>query len=322
MHDNKKRSEHLIDPEVKGILDDIGNIGISQESYLMIREQFASTVNNVTETYDVELEEIYVDNLFDSSKVRLVIIRPKHKTGEKHPLIYSIHGGGMVIGNPEMDNEFHAFLAHNYNFIAVSVDYRLAPEYVQPVQLQDCYSGIKWCVDNALDLNIDKNKIAVSGISAGGGLAGGLALYIRDKKEFTIHHLRLIIPMLDDQTAAREISPYNGEFAWTNENNYFGWKSVLNQEPGSEDISLYYSPARAKTLASLPSTYLSVGAIELFAEETLEFAKKLIREGVPTELHVYPGYHHFASSVKDAYHTKRETESSLNALLRALHIEK
>lgn len=322
MQTEKKRSEHLIDPEVKGILDVMGSMNMSQESYLMIREQFKAVESNVTEKYNVELEEIYIDNYFDDTKVRLLVIKPKNKTTEKHPLFYSIHGGGMIIGNPELDNEFHAFLAHNYNFIGVSVDYRLAPENSQPAQLHDCYSGIKWCIDNALNLNIDKDKVAVSGGSAGAGLAGGLALYIRDQKEFAIHHLRLLIPMLDDRTAAGEPSPYNGEYAWTNENNYFGWKSVLKKEPGSEGISPYYSPARAESLVGLPSTYLSVGAIELFAEETLNFAKRLIREGVPTELHMYPGYHHLAFNVPEAYHSKREAENHLNALLRALNIEK
>lgn len=322
MQAEKKCSEHLIDPEVRGILDVMGSMSMSQESYMMIREQMATTSNSdITEKYDVELEEIYVDNLFDESKVRLIVIKPKNTTAEKHPLLYSIHGGGMVIGNAEMDNEFHAFLAHNYNFIGVSVDYRLAPEHTQPAQLHDCYSGIKWCIDNAVDLNIDTDKIALSGVSAGAGLAGGLALYIRDLKEFDIHHLRLLIPMLDDRTASEEPTPYNGEFAWTNESNYFGWKSVLNQEPGSEGISPYYSPARADLLAGLPSTYLCVGAIELFTEETLDFSKRLIREGVPTELHVYPGYHHLAVGVPDAYHSKRESENNLNALLRALKVE-
>lgn len=49
------------------------------------------------------------------------------------------------------------------------------------------------------ELAIDTQKVALAGSSAGGGLAAGLALYVRDQKEFYIHHLRLRSPMLDDR---------------------------------------------------------------------------------------------------------------------------
>ncbi|CAN7363191.1 alpha/beta hydrolase [Paenibacillus sp. LjRoot153] len=320
--DTPKRSEHLIDSEIRGVLEFLGNTSLTTENYLAAREQlkavFASS--HVEQRYEVETEEIWVDNVFDDSKVRLVITKPRNKSEQPYPLIYSVHGGGMIIGIAESENETHAYLAHQYNFIGISVDYRLAPEYTQPAQLYDCYSGIKWCIDNAKELNIDIDKIAVAGGSAGAGLAAGLALFIRDRQEFTIQHLRLTIPMLADRTAINEDHPFNGEYAWNKASNYFGWKSVLNQEPGTEGISEYYSPARATSLIGLPSTYLCVGSIDLFAEETLDFAKRLLYDGVLTELHVYPGYHHFGFVIPDAFHSKKEADNSLNALLRALNI--
>ncbi|WP_250886575.1 alpha/beta hydrolase fold domain-containing protein [Bacillus sp. SM2101] len=318
-----KRSEHLIDPEIRDILDAMGSLSLTPDNYLEVREQInAFFTSSMIERYDVEIEEIRIDNLFDDSKVRLVITKPKNKAEHLNPLIYSVHGGGMIIGSPEMNNEKHAFLAHHYNFIGVSVDYRLAPEYSQPAQLHDCYSGIKWCIDHAKELKIDINRIAVVGESAGAGLAAGLALFTRDCQEFNIHHLQLSVPMLDDRTAIEEAHPFNGEYFFDNAINYFAWKSVLKQEPGAEGISEYYSPARAKTFKGLPSTYLCVGSIELFADETLDFAKRLMYDGVLTELHVYPGYHHLGLTVPNAFHSKKDADNSLNALLRALNILK
>lgn len=300
-----------------------GGIELSEDTYLKVRELMKSMEMSPESTeYEIEIEEVWVDNLYDDSKVRLLIVKPANPTDGKHLLYYSIHGGGMVIGDAEMSVESLSFLAHHYNFIGVSVDYRLAPEYHQPAQLHDCYSGIKWIVDHAEQFNIDLTRIAIQGGSAGAGLAGGLALYIRDQKEFDIHFLQLDIPMLDDRTAAKEKHPYNGELSWTYENNYFGWKSVLNQEPGSEGVSPYYFPARADSLAGLPPTYISVGSIELFADEALDFARKLMYDGVPVELHLYPGYHHMGLVVETAFHAKKDKENRLDALLRALKIDK
>jgi len=318
-----KQSERLIDPEIKSILELLGNTSVEKDNYLVAREQLKAVLESthVEQRYDVNFEEVWIDNLFDDSKVRLIITTPRNKSENEHPMIYSVHGGGMVIGAAESENETHAYLAHHYNFVGVSVDYRLAPEYAQPAQLHDCYSGIKWCVDNAKELNIAIDKIAVAGGSSGAGLAAGLALFIRDCKEFTIQHLRLVTPMLDDRIAIQKAHPFNGHYAWDKGSNYFGWKSVLNQEPGTEGISPYFSPARADSLKGLPSTYLCVGSIDLFANETLDFAKQLMYDGVLTELHLYPGYHHFGFAVQDAFYSKKEADNSLNALLRSLNVD-
>lgn len=153
--------------------------------------------------------------------------------------------------------------------------------------MQDCYSGLRWCIEHAEELAIDAQKVAVAGSSAGGGLAAGLALYVRDQKEFDIHDLRLRSPMLDDRTSISRDPPYAGEFVWIKKSNYFGWKSVLGHEPGQEGTSEYFVPARAKSLAGLPPTYISIGSIDLFIDEALLFAKQLVFDGVLVELHVY-----------------------------------
>jgi hypothetical protein len=51
--------------------------------------------------------------------------------------------------------------------------------------------------------------------------------------------------MIDDRTAVRkELHPYVGKFVWTQENNYFGWRSLLGAEPGSADVSPYAAAAQ------------------------------------------------------------------------------
>ena len=111
----------------------------------------------------------------------------------------------------------------------------------------------------------------------------------------------LIFPMLDDRTTVHpDPSPYLGQYVWTPADNVFGWTSLLGQAPGGPDISHYAAAARAEDLTGLPPTYIGCGALDLFVEENMEYARRLIRAGVPTELHIYPGAPHAFNAVPDA----------------------
>jgi triacylglycerol lipase len=173
----------------------------------------------------------------------------------------------------------------------VSVDYRLAPEYAHPVPVEDCYAGYQWTVANAEARGFDASRIVSMGESAGGGLAAGLSLLLRDRGDRSLLGQYLIYPMLDDRTASTAEPPV-GEFIWTRASNHFGWSALLGHEPGGDGVSPYAAPARAADLSGLPTTFMYTGALDLFMEEDLEYAKRLMCAGVPTELHVYPGAIH------------------------------
>jgi len=322
MNEQKSRSRHLVDPEIISALDLFPTSDLTGATLMESRENQAKMIPqmDVTQLFPVTWAERAVPSYFGGPDIRIEIIKPREPKYDNMPLYYSIHGGGMVMGSPVGDRTANAALAAQHGFCCVSVDYRLAPEHIQPSQLQDCYSGLKWCIEHAEELGIDIQKVAVGGSSAGAGLAAGLALYIRDQKEFDIHHLRLRSPMLDDRTSISPDHPYAGEFVWTNRSNYFGWKSVLGHEPGQEGTSEYYVPARAKSLAGLPPTYISIGSIDLFIDEAIRFAQQLAFDGVLVELHVYPGYHHLAPAFPNAHYSQEGAKSSEYALLKALEL--
>lgn len=71
-----------------------------------------------------------------------------------------------------------------------------------------------------------------------------------------------------------------------------GWRSYLGCEPGGDDVSCYAATCRADDLTHLPPAYIAVGDLDLFAQEDVDYAGRLIGAGVPTELHVYPGCCH------------------------------
>jgi acetyl esterase/lipase len=115
--------------------------------------------------------------------------------------------------------------------------------------------------------------------------AAAAALYARDRQgpKFAFQHL--IYPMIDDRTSVRkDRHPYVGEFVWTQENNYFGWRSLLGEEPGSADVSPYAAAARAADVSGLPPTYISVGGLDLLLEENMTYADRLSRAGGSSRL--------------------------------------
>jgi acetyl esterase/lipase len=222
------------------------------------------------------------------------------------------------MGSPDAEDFMVKSIVSATGCAVVSVDYRLAPETPYPGSVEDCYAALKWLFTHAEDLGIDPKRIAVGGSSAGGGLAAALALLTRDRGEVPLVFQLLLAPMLDDRTCtSTEPHPYTGEFIWTPEANCFGWTSLLGQKPGGPDVSPYAATARAEHLEGLPATFINVGALDLFLEEDMEYARRLVRAGVSTELHVYPGAYHGFRMVAGAQVTHASQRDQFTALKRA-----
>jgi triacylglycerol lipase len=210
-------------------------------------------------------------------------------------------------------------LAIELNCAIVSVDYRLAPETVFPGSIEDCYAGLAWVFANAAEQGFDTARIGVMGESAGGGLAAALALLARDRGEYPLAFQQLIYPMLDDRNGSgAEPHPFVGEYVWTPEKNRFGWEALLGHAPGGADVSPYAAPARATDLSGLPPTFLYAGALDLFLEENLDYARRLARAGVPIEFHLFPGAFHAFELQADAYVSRQARQLSQSALRRFL----
>ncbi len=258
--------------------------------------------------------------------VRVLHYTPPGAGTSPRPAVLDIHGGGYVLGDPEMGDIPNRATALEMDAVVVSVDYRLAPETAWPGSLHDNYAALCWLAHNAAELGVDPARIAISGGSAGGGHAAALALHARnqakvDKNAPAICFQLLDFPMLDDRTCIDpEPHPYAGEFVWTPERNHFGWKSLLAAEPGSDGVHETAAPARAKDLSGLPPAYLSIGALDLFLEENLEYARRLARAGVPVELHVIPGAYHGSGMAADAPQSKLAMELRSKALAKALGV--
>jgi acetyl esterase/lipase len=177
--------------------------------------------------------------------------------------------------------------------VIVAVDYRLAPETPFPGSLEDNYAALKWLHDSADSLGVDPSRIALMGASAGGGHAAMLAIAARDRGEVPIAFQLLIYPMLDDRTgSSRHVPPHMGKYIWVPDSNRFGWSSLLGVPAGSRVVPAGAVPARVENLAGLPPVFIGVGSVDLFVDEDVDYARRLLDSGVSTELCVVPGAYH------------------------------
>ena len=283
-----------------------------------IRAREFPMVSDPVVAAQVAMETQAVPGPKGAPQVLVRIYTPKHGAGLR-PCILHMHGGGFVVGTAAMMDPSHRALALDMNCVIVSVDYRLAPETPFPGGIEDCYAALAWLFKEAPRLGVDSNRIGVMGESAGGGLAAALALLARDRQEYALAFQHLLYPMLDDRTCiSADPHPHTGEYIWTPHNNAFAWSALLNARPGSEGVSMYAAPARAENLSGLPKAFISTGALDLFLEEDLEYARRLMRHGVPVEMHVYPGaYHAFDLQVdaRVAVDAKRDSDSALRRAL-------
>jgi acetyl esterase/lipase len=228
--------------------------------------------------------------------VTLSIIRPARRSASA-PVLYTIHGGGMILRNRfagliEFDQ---VGWAARFGLVLVTPEYRLAPESPAPAGVEDCYTGLTWVAENAESLGIDPARIIVAGISGGGGLAAGSALLARDRKGPRLLAQLLIYPQLDDRNvsvSAQQFRFANGGLVWPTENNEFAWDALLGPGHADREVSIYSAPGRATDLSEVPPAFLDVGDAEVFRDEVVAYASLLWASGVNAELHVWPGLFH------------------------------
>lgn len=206
--------------------------------------------------------------------------------------ILAVHGGGMILGDRFTGMSMVMPWAVEHSAVAVTVEYRLAPEFPDPVPVEDVYAALVWMAENASELGIDPERIVIIGASAGGGIAAGVSLLARDRKGPRLLGQMLVCPMLDDRDDTVSTRQFESIGAWDRISNRTGWQSLLGERAGGNDVSIYAAPARATGLSELPPAFLDVGSAEVFRDEVVAYATQIWADGGVAELHVWPGGTH------------------------------
>ncbi|MEK5551388.1 alpha/beta hydrolase [Paenibacillus sp. FSL L8-0689] len=256
-----------------------------------------------------------------AGEILVKIYEPAQRTDVRLPAMLWIHGGGYVMGHPDMDDALCERFVQAAKCVVVSVDYRLAPEHPYPAAIDDCYAALTWMTDKAELLGIDLDRVAIAGASGGGGLTAALALMARDKGGPALIFQMPLYPMIDDRSitaSSHEITADNAP--WNRKNNLAAWNMYLGNRTEDSEVSPYAVPSRAESLAGLPPAYTCVGQLDLFRDETIEYVGRLAQAGVDVEFHLYPGtFHNFEGIVPQAEVSQRASQSYVDAIARALN---
>jgi acetyl esterase/lipase len=313
-----------VDPELSAALAVLGSgqqPPFRLETLAAVREQTAALRlpdEVLRRDGTVELTERTIPGPPGAPGLRLLILHPAGAQ-DPGPGVYHIHGGGMVLGDRRTGADEIAAWVAELGLVAVSVEYRLAPEHPHPAPVEDCYAGLAWTAAHARELGIEPSRLVIAGASAGGGLAAATALLSRDRGGPALSHQILMGPMLDDRGITPSSREPGGEGAWDRAANQACWTALLGESCGSPGVSPYAAPARAGDLSGLPAAYIDVGAAEIFRDEAIDYAARLGRAGVSVELHVWAGgCHGFEGMAPQAAVSRASRATRLGYLRRVL----
>ena len=269
-------------------------------------------------TPEVLVENMLVPGQDDRTRIRLRVYKPRW-VARPTPVLVWLHGGGYVMGRPELDEVRCTQYVRDLGIIVVSVDYRCAPKHPFPAGLEDSYSALKWVESHSQELGVDPKRIAIGGESAGGGLAASLVQLAHDRQEIEPVFQLLVYPMLDDRTVLRSDVDDSSNVTWNQKSNRFGWESYLGKKCGAGDVPEYSVPARREDLSGLPQAWIGVGTVDLFHDEDMAYARRLNGCGVECEICPVPGaFHGFDRFAPQAPVVRGFRQSQISALKGSL----
>jgi acetyl esterase/lipase len=309
----------MIDPELQPLVDLLPAIDLHDPVAARVgfETMLAAMDLTIPGVAGLDIDDRVIPGFDGGPDVSVRLYRPKEAPSPM-PCIVHIHGGGFVVGNLESEHVGAGMNALATGALVVSVDYRLAPEHPYPAGLHDCYGALLYVADNADALGIDPARIAVSGASAGGGLAAATALFARDNSGPPICFQMLHIPELDDRLETPSMKRFVDSPLWNQPLAVQSWQYYLGPIFGGDDIPMYAAPARATDLSDLPPAYISTAENDPLRDEGINYALGLLQAGISVELHQFPGTFHGSALVAGATISKRAQHEAVVVMRRAL----
>lgn len=307
------RPARMVDPDLVPLLEGFPAIDLGPDTL----DGFRTALHEMAVLPDpaghpgTTIEEAHIPGPDGPSALRCLVLRPNG--GPPRSALLHIHGGGFVMGSPEMDVARNLALVEALGCVVVSVDYRLAPEHPYPAAREDCHAAAIWLVEQAQAWGFDPAKTGLIGESAGGGLAAQVAVAARDRMTASFACQALIEPMLGppgSESPATQTDGGIGQHVWTRTSNGYAWDALL----GGRNL-----PDLHGDLTRLPPTFVAAAELDLFVHDCLGFASRLIAAGNSVEAHCYPGAFHGFERMDQAAVSRRFTADLLAFLGRHLH---
>ena len=306
-------------PEYQTFIDQLAALGgppLSEMSVSAAREMF-----RVGYPARPDIEVGLVENKTIQVGSREIPIRAYTPQGEgPFPATMMFHGGGWVIGDLDTADGQSRYICRDTPCVVVSVDYRLAPEYPFPAAPEDCYEATRWVFQNSDKLNVDPNRIAVTGDSAGGNLTAVVAQMARDRGDPPLVFQWMIYPVTNGSTFDTQSYADNAEgYMLTAASMHWFWDFYASKTDRSH---AHASPLCSSNLSNLPPAYVQVAQYDPLRDEGIQYAEALSKAGVATELSNYRGFiHGFIQHTDSVPPTKVALEDGCAALRKAFQGE-
>jgi acetyl esterase len=235
------------------------------------------------------------------------------------PIFFHIHGGGFTLGSIDWVYN-HAKCAHVCAAVGcavATVEYRLAPESPFPTAPEDCFTALQWVVSNATTLGVDPARLAIGGESAGGNLAGVVALMSRDRGGPVLALQLLEVPVADMSDESSD-HPSFADFGEGFGLDGTGIQTFQDQylPPGVDRRAPYVSPLLARDLTNLPRAHILTAEFDPLRDGGEAYACKLIAAGVPTTVHRHLGQTHGSAVLWSTWEPAASWMSEVVAALR------
>ncbi|WP_066321708.1 alpha/beta hydrolase [Bacillus sp. FJAT-29814] len=278
-----------LDPQTKFVLDQLAAAGAPPMETLspeMARQAFVLPQGALEEVGKVENRTIPGP----ATDIPVRVYYPKELKTENPALVF-YHGGGWVIGNLDTHDDICRALTNYANCVTISVDYRLAPEHKFPAAVEDSYAAVQYVYDHAEDFQVDRNRIAVGGDSAGGNLAAVVTNLAKDKNSPSICFQLLIYPSTNvgGEPTSSMVENAQGYFLEKGTMEWFR-NCYLNGEEDKQNPLV--SPMLYEDFQGLPPALVITAEYDPLRDEGEAYAKKLAEAGVKVETIRYHGTIH------------------------------
>lgn len=229
------------------------------------------------------------------------------------------HGGGHVIGDLDTHDKVAQNLTAYGNMVTVSVDYRMGPEDPFPAAVEDSWAAVLWTHANADALGFDSGKLAVAGDSAGGNLAGVMALMARDAGGPALSLQALIYPVGDYHLVGESYDTYGAGYGVLT-SGAMGWFRDRYLSKPEDAADWRASPLQAKDFSGVAPAIIIAAGCDVLHDDGVRYRDALEAAGVTTEYVNYPGMIHaffgMTPDIDDAVTAQKKVGAALQAAFR------
>lgn len=283
-----------VSKEVRSLLDMVYRVGAprfhelsvaqARHSFHKLQYAFRPEAPAVASTTEVPIGRA------DGSVLLARFYRPlASRPGEILPVVLYLHGGGWCVGDVDSYDVLCRQLANQSGCAVLSVDYRLAPEHPFPAAVDDTLLAFDWVLDHSGLLEVNPDRVALAGDSAGGNLSIVAAIALRDRGAAQPCFLALVYPCTEILSDRPSRHAYNEGYFLDQETLDWFFSRYLRT---GEENDWRASPLRAASLAGLPPMLLVTAEYDPLTDDCLAFAKRVVDEGGQVERYAASGMIH------------------------------